>query len=275
MEIFLNTDVLVNADDWSLFHVLLSLNNADCLPKSFASRFAELKLMLVKSFDGVTEAESGLKGGREEEKEAERKENSQNDELVVDDDNDDFYDDGVDDNCDVGLVKEYKGVGGVTFTRRESERLALKERRNFNVGKKKMKKKLIYDKTSRRDKENKGTRRKLTSCSECPFKSQGLERMMRHVKSAHTKKAQVFKCPVCSFCCKWNRQYYQHLRDRHFPGPPHHCDLCGHQASTVQALLAHRLDHSDTRPYQCNVCALSFKFKHILETHVRRHTGAR
>ena len=266
---FLNTNALVNADDWSLFHIFLSLNNSDMLPEKYANKFAELKLMLVKKVDdseggrengdtvGVSSGDVGSEG------EAGTGDNGQN---VVFEDISDLDEDF---ETDVGLVRG-GCVKEVTVLKRESERLALKDKKNYNQTKKKRKGvvKRVGGKENRRI-EGQG----VVLCSECPFKCRRMQRMMIHVKSSHATKNKSFTCPVCQFTCHWNKQYLKHLRTCHFPGPPHFCDQCGFHSNTIQALLLHRIDHSDSRPYPCNVCGLSFKLKHALQAHVRRHTG--
>ena len=119
-----------------------------------------------------------------------------------------------------------------------------------------------------------GRRRKeRLKCPKCEFLSCNESKLNAHVRFAH-KDENVFVCSVCKFSCRWNREYYKHMKS-HFDGPPYKCDheACDYSIDRIQALLYHRMRHSGERPYHCTECELRFLTKNNLKTHLKSHTG--
>lgn len=108
-------------------------------------------------------------------------------------------------------------------------------------------------------------------CRECQFKAQTVEKLRRHVRTAHRDR-QTFFCSVCSFKTRWNRELYRHMAT-HFAGPRYHCDMCPFTTERIRLLVIHRMDHTDSRPYSCRTCGVRFKMKNNLAAHERCHSG--
>lgn len=111
----------------------------------------------------------------------------------------------------------------------------------------------------------------LLQCPNCVYKSASLSRIQSHIERAHRKNV-TYTCSVCNFNCKWNRQYYLHMKE-HFQGPPFACDRCNYTADRIQMLLTHRMRHTDERPYKCDDCEYRCRTKTNLVAHMRSHTG--
>lgn len=108
-------------------------------------------------------------------------------------------------------------------------------------------------------------------CPHCSYVARSTMRLEEHVSSAHAKDI-TYKCRLCDFTCKWNREYYQHMKT-HFLGPPFRCDSCDYTCDRIQLLLSHRMRHTDERPFKCEDCDYSCRTKANLAAHARCHTG--
>jgi len=106
-------------------------------------------------------------------------------------------------------------------------------------------------------------------CKECQFKTQTVDKLRNHLRTAHR---QSFSCSLCSFKTHWNRGYYKHM-GTHFAGPPYRCDNCSFTTERIRLLVIHRMDHTDSRPYSCRTCGICFKMKNNLVDHERCHSG--
>lgn len=119
-----------------------------------------------------------------------------------------------------------------------------------------------------------GRRRKeRMKCPKCEFESCNQRRYNSHVNSAHVIE-HVYHCSVCKYSCKWNREYYRHMKG-HFTGPPFKCDEngCTYSVDRIQTLLYHRMKHTDERPFRCSICDQAFRTKCNLKSHRKSHTG--
>ncbi|XP_041350191.1 zinc finger and BTB domain-containing protein 11-like [Gigantopelta aegis] len=112
-------------------------------------------------------------------------------------------------------------------------------------------------------------------CKECDYVAASNERMASHIEKVHTV-GTMFTCTLCKYECKWNKNYYNHMR-QHFPGPPFECDQegCTFQAERIQLLIQHRARHFGDRQFPCKECGLRFLSRNNLLAHKKTHTGLR
>ncbi|XP_054709703.1 GDNF-inducible zinc finger protein 1-like [Uloborus diversus] len=108
-------------------------------------------------------------------------------------------------------------------------------------------------------------------CPSCSYIAHSSVRLEQHVSRIHAKDV-TYKCKVCDFTCKWNREYYSHMKS-HFIGPPFRCETCEYTCDRIQFLLSHRMRHTDERPFKCDECDHRCRTKANLDCHMRCHTG--
>ncbi|VDK57368.1 unnamed protein product [Anisakis simplex] len=107
-------------------------------------------------------------------------------------------------------------------------------------------------------------------CTCCEYRCSKARSLKHHFIRQHTKEI-VHVCSLCVFECRWNRDYYTHMKG-HFPGPPFQCDLCEYNNDRMQLLLSHRLTHNDERPFKCLLCEYKSRSKTHLVSHINEHT---
>ncbi|BFZ08538.1 hypothetical protein BsWGS_11577 [Bradybaena similaris] len=119
---------------------------------------------------------------------------------------------------------------------------------------------------------NRGTRL-LQSCSQCDYTTYNDKSLEKHHKQVHEGNC-LFCCNLCSFKSKWSKEYYDHMKQSHFPGPPFHCDgeQCEYSTDKFQQLVSHRKQHSDQRPFVCDICLTAFRSKNNLYQHFKIHS---
>lgn len=108
-------------------------------------------------------------------------------------------------------------------------------------------------------------------CEECTYVGYSVMRLDQHIQKVHLED-QTFKCSMCAFECKWNREYYKHMKS-HYDGPPYKCESCEYTCDRIQFILSHRMKHTDERPFACELCDFSSRTKGNLIVHMRIHTG--
>ncbi|CAG0899994.1 unnamed protein product [Darwinula stevensoni] len=109
------------------------------------------------------------------------------------------------------------------------------------------------------------------ACDKCSYAGSSKASFDAHMRKVHEIDV-TYSCFLCSFTCKWSREYYAHVRN-HFPGPPYHCQACRYSTERIQYFIAHRMKHTDERPYSCPNCAYRSRSKFNLECHMRSHMG--
>ena len=291
---FIENSPIVLEDDWMHFHVLLSLNNADLLPENCKEKFSSLREMFAKPIVTSVAAETDDQTNAEPENPRD----------------DDLSDGGTVSyptqneipvpsrkRESIRLAMKLKKVQdsqlgtssnlkqGGKSERPKSSRVKEANKENLTDGLNTTSGKVTKNKEAKKKKSDRifsvkvrkprGGQQKYekATCSECSFKTNSHIKLERHFKVAHKDLTKTFSCDICEFSCKWNRQFYDHLRDDHFPGPPFHCDKCGHSALSIQRLLLHRMDHLELRPHCCSICGARFKVRYVLDAHLRSHTG--
>lgn len=56
---------------------------------------------------------------------------------------------------------------------------------------------------------------KLFKCDYCAYKSSAAVLIKHHIVRAHTRNI-AYVCSLCVYECRWNRDYYEHMKT-HFP----------------------------------------------------------
>lgn len=108
-------------------------------------------------------------------------------------------------------------------------------------------------------------------CPHCIYVGHSATRLEQHLSRVHEEDT-TYKCKMCTFVCKWNREYYKHMKS-HFDGPPYKCEDCEYSCDRIQFILSHRMRHTDERPYHCELCPFKSRTKGNLIVHMRIHTG--
>lgn len=138
-------------------------------------------------------------------------------------------------------------------------------------------------------------------CDECgkSFSSPG--RLSTHISVVHTKHDQVFVCHICAkkFVCKGNLVYHltthqprvhqvqceqcgKWLKNKlclrkhmiQHSGIKYLCQECDYTALNPQCLRNHmRVQHTNLKPFACDLCDKTFKLKNTLLNHLVQHTG--
>ena len=108
-------------------------------------------------------------------------------------------------------------------------------------------------------------------CPHCIYVGHSATRLEQHLSRVHQEDT-VYTCKMCSYECKWNREYYKHMKS-HFEGPPYKCEDCEYNCERIQFILSHRMRHTDERPFECELCSFKSRTKGNLIVHMRIHTG--
>ncbi|XP_053684221.1 transcription factor grauzone-like [Sabethes cyaneus] len=142
-------------------------------------------------------------------------------------------------------------------------------------------------------------------CDECGKGFNAAKRLAEHIQFVHCKHEQLqsYVCHICArqftsksnlsyhltthqpkiyqvqcdICKKWlknklclRKHMVQHSAVRH------KCNQCDYSAVNLQCLRNHmRVQHTDLKPFACNVCGQSFKLKNTMLNHYVQHTGER
>jgi len=108
-------------------------------------------------------------------------------------------------------------------------------------------------------------------CPKCTYVGHSAPRLEQHLSKVHQEDT-TYTCKYCEFTCKWNREYYKHMKT-HFKGPPYNCSECDYTCDRVQFILSHLMRHTDERPFSCDQCDFRSRTKGNLVVHYRIHTG--
>ncbi|XP_058461199.1 GDNF-inducible zinc finger protein 1-like isoform X2 [Malaya genurostris] len=110
-------------------------------------------------------------------------------------------------------------------------------------------------------------------CHVCAKQFTSKSNLTYHLTTHQPKIHQV----QCEQCKKWlknklclRKHMVQHSMVRH------KCNLCDYSAANMQCLRNHmRVQHTDLKPFACDVCGKTFKLKNTLLNHHVQHTGVK
>ncbi|CAL8103102.1 unnamed protein product [Orchesella dallaii] len=108
-------------------------------------------------------------------------------------------------------------------------------------------------------------------CHICPFFTKKVSRLEKHLASIHAHDV-TYRCSECGFTCKWNREYFLHMKT-HFDGPPYKCSNCDFSCNKIGTLVAHKIAHVDLKPYSCPECEFRSRTKSNLAVHLKTHNN--
>ncbi|ODM92105.1 Zinc finger and SCAN domain-containing protein 2 [Orchesella cincta] len=108
-------------------------------------------------------------------------------------------------------------------------------------------------------------------CHICPFFTKKVSRLEKHLASIHAHDV-TYRCSECSFTCKWNREYFLHMKT-HFDGPAYKCSNCEFSCNKIGTLIAHKIAHVDLKPYSCPECEFRSRTKSNLAVHLKTHNN--
>ena len=109
----------------------------------------------------------------------------------------------------------------------------------------------------------------ISPCPHCSFSATTATRLEQHMANVH-EEDQTYRCKICSYECKWNRDYFKHMKE-HFSGPPFRCHDCDFVGPNIRNLLSHRLMHVDDRSHFCSLCSFTTKSRTDLILHTKIH----
>ncbi|KAK0178151.1 hypothetical protein PV328_002128 [Microctonus aethiopoides] len=81
-----------------------------------------------------------------------------------------------------------------------------------------------------------------------------------------------YKCNMCDMTCESPASLAKHIRYRHVPLRPFHCQLCSHATKSQQDLDSHMTVHTNGPNFFCNNegCSYTCKNAYVLDRHIER-----
>ncbi|XP_031630900.1 zinc finger protein 572-like [Contarinia nasturtii] len=111
------------------------------------------------------------------------------------------------------------------------------------------------------------------ACHICAKKFACRSNLAYHL-TTHQPKTQQVQCTKCEkwlknkFCLRKHMVQHSSIR--------YNCSICDYSALNQQCYRNHmRVQHTDVKPFQCDICLKSFKLKNTLRNHQVQHTGVR
>ncbi|KAH9635366.1 hypothetical protein HF086_000216 [Spodoptera exigua] len=117
-------------------------------------------------------------------------------------------------------------------------------------------------------------------CAQCNKEFHGLTFWKRHERKKHS--APKYICDICGKGYSFKYSIKDHMINSHLGIKQHICDICGNCFKTKKylkaftnsnALTMHMVTHSDERPFSCDICGASYKYKSHAKVHMLRHSG--
>ena len=77
----------------------------------------------------------------------------------------------------------------------------------------------------------------------------------------------TYPCRSCDLTFQTASALHRHKRMLHSPNKAPQCKICGKMFWSNSSLKLHQVSHSDSRPFSCNKCKKSYKYKKDLRLH--------
>lgn len=95
-----------------------------------------------------------------------------------------------------------------------------------------------------------------------------------HLVDVHNEKPITNICEYCGFKSAKRNYLLHHMYTKHDIEPPPQysfpkCNLCNYVGVTESFLVKHKMTHSESREFRCNVCYTSFKSSNLLLKHIQ------
>lgn len=114
---------------------------------------------------------------------------------------------------------------------------------------------------------------KMHICDQCPFKTNNLKNLTRHIDNMHLA-VNTWPCPECPLQCGSEHALKKHVDRIHRNIQNFMCELCSYRTSTSSELKSHiENKHTAVDRFKCERCEFATANKRQLQRHIGRvHT---
>lgn len=102
-------------------------------------------------------------------------------------------------------------------------------------------------------------------CKQCHKTYANIKKLRTHIRHYHGEK--VHNCHLCNkvFAAKHLLNHHVKVHSPSFP-----CQICGKTYSSRPILKTHQIVHSKDRPFSCEICQRTFKYKFVHRDHMKK-----
>lgn len=110
------------------------------------------------------------------------------------------------------------------------------------------------------------------ACDECPFVTCKQEFLLKHQVNKHIPDSQKpFQCDTCTKGFMTDKEFDRHMKT-HTQQKIHSCPGCKRTFKTNAEMKEHYVkDHTDDKPFICEVCNKGCNHRHTYRRHLRKH----